>query len=99
MWTLLTVLRGFEERILDRRPEGTEFSYQFAGDNWLDTRMRQVEFADREPEVLILDAEQAGLSLDAWRAGSASRNSSPMPTSGDIDLVTESIPSPLPARS
>ncbi|MET7992204.1 NAD(P)/FAD-dependent oxidoreductase [Amycolatopsis sp. NPDC005232] len=68
VWTLLTTLqelRGFEERVLDRRPDGTEFSYQFAGDNWLDTRLMRAEFTDRQPEVLIVGAGQAGLSLGA----------------------------------
>ena len=68
VWMMLTTLqeiRGFEERIGDRRPEGTEFSYKFGGDNWLDTRRKRATFADRDPEVLIIGAGQAGLALGA----------------------------------
>jgi cation diffusion facilitator CzcD-associated flavoprotein CzcO len=68
VWMMLTTLqeiRGFEERIGERRPEGTEFSYKFGGDNWLDTRRKRATFADRDPEVLIVGAGQAGLALGA----------------------------------
>jgi hypothetical protein len=68
VWLMLTTLqeiRGFEERIGDRRPDGTEFSYKFGGDNWLDTRRQRAQFADRDPEVLIVGAGQAGLALGA----------------------------------
>ena len=68
VWMMLTTLqelRGFEERIGDRRPDGTEFSYKFGGDNWLDTRRKRAAFADRDPEVLIVGAGQAGLALGA----------------------------------
>jgi cation diffusion facilitator CzcD-associated flavoprotein CzcO len=68
VWMMLTTLqeiRGFEERVGDRRPDGTEFSYKFGGDNWLDTRRKRAQFADRDPEVLIIGAGQAGLALGA----------------------------------
>jgi hypothetical protein len=68
VWMMLTTLqeiRGFEERIGHRRPDGTEFSYQFGGDNWLATRRKRAQFADRDPEVLIVGAGQAGLALGA----------------------------------
>jgi cation diffusion facilitator CzcD-associated flavoprotein CzcO len=68
VWMMLTTLqeiRGFEERIGDRRPDGTEFSYKFGGDNWLDTRRVRARFADRDPEVLVVGAGQAGLALGA----------------------------------
>jgi len=68
VWMMLTTLqeiRGFEERIGDRRLDGTAFSYKFGGDNWLDTRRKRAQFADRDPEVLIVGAGQAGLALGA----------------------------------
>jgi cation diffusion facilitator CzcD-associated flavoprotein CzcO len=68
VWMMLTTLqeiRGFEERVGDRRPDGTEFSYKFGGDNWLDTRRKRAQYADRDPEVLIVGAGQAGLALGA----------------------------------
>jgi cation diffusion facilitator CzcD-associated flavoprotein CzcO len=68
VWMMLTTLqeiRGFEERIGDRRPDGTEFSYKFGGDNWLSTRRDRARFTDRAPEVLIVGAGQAGLALGA----------------------------------
>jgi cation diffusion facilitator CzcD-associated flavoprotein CzcO len=68
VWMMLTTLqeiRGFEERIGDRRPDGTEFSYKFGGDNWLATRRKRAQFTDRAPEVLVVGAGQAGLALGA----------------------------------
>jgi cation diffusion facilitator CzcD-associated flavoprotein CzcO len=67
-WILLTTLhelRGFEEKIGDRRPTGVEYSENFAGDNWADTRRKEQEFGDRDPEVLIVGGGQAGLILGA----------------------------------
>jgi cation diffusion facilitator CzcD-associated flavoprotein CzcO len=68
VWMMLTTLqeiRGFEERIGDRRPDGTDFSYKFGGDNWLATRRKRAQFTGRDPEVLIVGAGQAGLALGA----------------------------------
>ncbi|MDV7355270.1 NAD(P)/FAD-dependent oxidoreductase [Rhodococcus oxybenzonivorans] len=68
IWILLTSLqelRGFEERIDDHRPTGIEFSQNFSGDNWLDKRHKTREFADRDPEVLVVGGGQAGLALAA----------------------------------
>ncbi|MQA17101.1 MAG: SidA/IucD/PvdA family monooxygenase [Pseudonocardiaceae bacterium] len=67
-WLLLTTLhelRGFEEKLGDRRPTGVEHSENFAGDNWLDARKYEQEFADRDPEVLVVGGAQAGLTLAA----------------------------------
>jgi len=67
-WILLTTLqqlRGFEERIGARRPTGVAFSRNFAGDNWLELRRKAADFRDRDPEVLVIGAGQAGLSLAA----------------------------------
>jgi cation diffusion facilitator CzcD-associated flavoprotein CzcO len=68
VWMMLTTLqelRGFEERIDGRRPDGTAYSYNFSGENWLDGRVRRARFADRDPEVLIVGAGQGGLTLGA----------------------------------
>ncbi|HEX5118072.1 MAG TPA: NAD(P)/FAD-dependent oxidoreductase [Pseudonocardiaceae bacterium] len=67
-WLLLTTLqelRGFEERTGPRRPSGVEFSTHFAGDNWLDQRRHAAEYADHDPDVLIVGGGQAGLALGA----------------------------------
>ena len=67
-WTLVTTLdelKGFEERINDRRPSGENYSRSFGGANWLDMRTEQARFADREPAVLVVGAGQAGLAIAA----------------------------------
>ncbi len=67
-WLLLTTLhhlRGFEERVGDRRPTGVEYSQSFAGDNWLERRRKEQAHSDRDPEVLIVGAGHSGLALGA----------------------------------
>jgi cation diffusion facilitator CzcD-associated flavoprotein CzcO len=67
-WLLLTALQalhGFEEKIGPRRPTGTEYSRNFAGDNWLEERAKARAFTDRDPQVLIVGGGQAGLILAA----------------------------------
>jgi cation diffusion facilitator CzcD-associated flavoprotein CzcO len=63
--TALQELHGFEEKIGDRRPSGVEYSQAFGGDNWLDRRIKDAQYADRDPEVLIVGGGQAGLILGA----------------------------------
>ncbi len=63
--TALQELHGFEERIGERRPTGVEYSQHFGGDNWLDRRIKDAEYADHDPEVLIVGGGQAGLILGA----------------------------------
>lgn len=68
VWILLTTLqelRGFEEKVGLLRPTGVEYSMNFAGDNWLDARIKSQEYADRDPEVLIVGGGQSGLCLAA----------------------------------
>lgn len=68
IWMLLTTLQsldGHEERIGDNRPTGKEYSFSFAGDNWLDTQRKRQEFADEDPDVLIVGAGHSGLMLAA----------------------------------
>jgi cation diffusion facilitator CzcD-associated flavoprotein CzcO len=67
-WTLLTVLddlKGFEEQIGRSRPNGTAYSRNFRGPNWLDQRSASATYADRDPVVLVVGAGQAGLSIAA----------------------------------
>jgi cation diffusion facilitator CzcD-associated flavoprotein CzcO len=67
-WIVLTTLhelRGFEERLGERRPSGLDHSTTFAGPNWLDQRDATQAYADRDPEVLVIGAGQAGLALAA----------------------------------
>ncbi|MBO0878406.1 MAG: NAD(P)/FAD-dependent oxidoreductase, partial [Pseudonocardia sp.] len=65
---LLTTLReitGFEERVGERRPTGQAYSRSFGGPNWLDKRRAALEYADRDPAVLVIGGGQAGLSIAA----------------------------------
>ena len=65
-WTLLTTaqeLKGFEERAGHRRPRGNEHAR--GRENWLDRRIEESRFEDGEPDVLIIGAGQAGLTLAA----------------------------------
>src|SRR5262249_15655018 len=67
-WTLLTVLddlKGFEEQIGRSRPNGAAYSRTFPGPNGLDQRRASAAYADRDPEVLVVGAGQAGLSIAA----------------------------------
>jgi cation diffusion facilitator CzcD-associated flavoprotein CzcO len=67
-WLFVTTLQeldGFPERIGDRRPTGDEFSQLTSASSWPDTREREREFADRDPQVLIVGAGQSGLMLAA----------------------------------
>jgi len=65
LMTGLHELKGFEERIGNRRPTGAAFSRNFGGTNWKDQRIASQAYADREPTVLIVGGGQAGLSLAA----------------------------------
>jgi cation diffusion facilitator CzcD-associated flavoprotein CzcO len=67
-WNLFTTVEeliGHEERVGLRRPQGSADSRKFGGPNWLDRRLTSLEYADREPEVVIVGGGQAGLSLAA----------------------------------
>jgi putative flavoprotein involved in K+ transport len=67
-WTLLTALdelRGIEEQVGKSRPKGETYSRDFHGPNWLDLRKSAVEYADRDPAVLVVGGGQAGLSIAA----------------------------------
>jgi cation diffusion facilitator CzcD-associated flavoprotein CzcO len=67
-WTLLTALdelKGFEEQQGNRRPRGQAYSRDFRGPNWLDQRRSAVQYADRDPDVLVVGGGQAGLAIAA----------------------------------
>lgn len=67
-WTLLTELgelKGFEEQLGVNRPRGNAYSRDFRGPNWLDLRKASVEYADRDPTVLVIGGGQSGLSIAA----------------------------------
>lgn len=65
-WTLLTTaqeLKGFEERTGHNRPRGNEHAR--GKENWLDRRIQESQFEGIDPDVLIIGAGQAGLTLAA----------------------------------
>jgi putative flavoprotein involved in K+ transport len=67
-WTLLTALdeiKGYEEKLGRERPRGEAYSRDFRGPNWLDLRQAATEYADRDPEVLVVGGGQAGLTIAA----------------------------------
>jgi cation diffusion facilitator CzcD-associated flavoprotein CzcO len=67
-WTLLTSLEainGHEERVGKLRPAGQSYSRDFGGPNWLDARKAAQQYADRDPQVLVVGGGQAGLSIAA----------------------------------
>jgi cation diffusion facilitator CzcD-associated flavoprotein CzcO len=66
--TLLTALvdvTGLQERNGEGRPRGSEYSRTFGDANWLDLRREAIAFEDREPQVLVVGAGQAGLAIAA----------------------------------
>ena len=63
--TSLEELKGFEERIGDRRPSGAAYSRNFGGDNWADVRRKAQTYDGRDPTVLIIGGAQAGLAIAA----------------------------------
>ena len=65
VFTCLSELHDAPERTGDRRPTGSEYSRSFAGENWAQKRIREQQYADREPEVVIAGAGQSGLALAA----------------------------------
>jgi putative flavoprotein involved in K+ transport len=67
-WTLLTALqelKGFEEQIGVARPRGSAYSRDFRGPNWLDLRKASLDYADRDPTVLVIGGGQSGLCIAA----------------------------------
>jgi cation diffusion facilitator CzcD-associated flavoprotein CzcO len=67
-WTLLTALeelKGFEEEQGFTRPRGQAYSRDFRGPNWLDQRKASMDYAERDPVVLVVGGGQAGLAIAA----------------------------------
>jgi thioredoxin reductase len=67
-WTLLTALdeiKGHEEKPGRFRNDGKAYSRDFRGPNWLDIRHATAAYRDRDPNVLVIGAGQAGLSAAA----------------------------------
>lgn len=67
-WTLLTTLEELHGWPDGRPPEVSDaerYSRDFGGENWLDQRRRKLDYADRDPVVLVVGGGQAGLSAAA----------------------------------
>jgi putative flavoprotein involved in K+ transport len=68
-WTLLTALeelKGHEEpNGRTRRPSGEVYARDFRGPNWLDRRRESGAYEDRDPDVIVVGAGQAGLAVAA----------------------------------
>lgn len=67
-WIVLTTLQslyGFEERIGQNRPDGSEYAHDFVGENWLDLRRKEQAYEDRDPQVLVVGGGQGGLMVGA----------------------------------
>ncbi|KUI62401.1 putative indole-3-pyruvate monooxygenase YUCCA10 [Cytospora mali] len=68
IWTFFTALeelKGFEEPIGPRRVTGAQHGYHRGRKNWTDRRNEEMNFIDREPDVLVIGAGQAGLTVHA----------------------------------
>ena len=66
--TLLTAvdeIKGFEESVGSRRPQGESYSRDFSGPNWLDRRNSAAAYNDRDPAVLVVGGGHAGLCIAA----------------------------------
>lgn len=61
-WTIVTTLDALSHRAPARPPE---FPREFGGENWLDQRNRARACEDRDPDVVVVGAGQAGLSVAA----------------------------------
>ena len=66
-WTLMTTVQWFKghEPKAMRKAAPTEHIRRFQGPNWADRRAEAMRYTDREPEVLVVGAGQAGLSIAA----------------------------------
>jgi hypothetical protein len=67
-WTFMLSLRSLRqvpEQVGAHRLRDTDFAGHFGAPNWLDKRLEDQRYANREPTVLIVGAGQAGLSLAA----------------------------------
>ena len=65
LMTNLHELKGFEEKVGERRPTGAAYSRNFGGTNWKDQRIASQRYDDREPTALVVGGGQAGLTVAA----------------------------------
>ncbi|KAF7556548.1 hypothetical protein G7Z17_g1382 [Cylindrodendrum hubeiense] len=66
LYTALRQLHGHEETIFHRRPLGMQHGDVTRTKNWAETRKSEAEYEDeKSPDVLILGAGQAGLTIAA----------------------------------
>jgi len=68
IWLLLTTLQalhGCEEQVAGKRPTGDEFAKNESGRSWREHRSQRRAYADRNPEVIVVGAGQAGLTIAA----------------------------------
>ncbi|KAI1876888.1 uncharacterized protein JN550_000960 [Neoarthrinium moseri] len=68
IWTCFTSLdelTGFEEPIGPNRAKGVQHGAIASRKNWLDRRRDEVEFENSSPDVLVIGAGQAGLTIHA----------------------------------
>ncbi|TWG98561.1 cation diffusion facilitator CzcD-associated flavoprotein CzcO [Nocardioides sp. J9] len=63
-WTLMTSLQDLHAQGAERDEESNHHR-DFAAPNWLDKRIEESAFTDREPEVLVVGCGQAGLAAAA----------------------------------
>lgn len=54
LFTSLDELRGFEEQTGHNRPKGVQHGAITSRKNWLDRRTDEIEFKDKEPDVLVI---------------------------------------------
>ena len=66
-WTLMTTVQWFKghKPKAMRKAAPTEHIRRFQGPNWADRRAEAMRYTDRQPEVLVVGAGQAGLSIAA----------------------------------
>jgi cation diffusion facilitator CzcD-associated flavoprotein CzcO len=66
-WTLLTALEDIKGTgdAAGGRQHDKPYARDFSGPNWFDDRQAAIAFVDREPDVLVVGAGQAGLSIAA----------------------------------
>ncbi len=67
-WTVLTAmeeLTGYEEPLGPTRVKGVNHGEDSRRASWLDRRLARQDFADDDPQVLVVGAGQAGLSIAA----------------------------------
>ncbi len=67
-WTLVTALedlKSFEAPLGANRPRGVIHGAQRDRENWLDRRRKDREYTERDPQVLVIGAGQAGLTIGA----------------------------------